>query len=158
MTTTSEMKLKSLISKLDSNTIQLNVLRDLALSIAIDHGFTDASVAEDCALFHSEVSELLEDYRANHSPQDIWYESEIKETQLNSDGNEVKMIHTTIHKKFIDKYGRFNKPCGIRSEIADIIVRLLHFAGKHEIDVAEAIKEKMMYNSTRKFKHGNKRL
>lgn len=38
----------------------LNELRDEALRIAVEHGFKDASIPEDVALMHSELSELLE--------------------------------------------------------------------------------------------------
>jgi hypothetical protein len=50
------------------------------------------------------------------------------------------------------------KPCGIPSEIADVIIRALHFSGKHGIDIERAIAEKMAYNETRPYKHGDKTL
>jgi len=48
------------------------------------------------------------------------------------------------------------KPCGIPSELADVIIRALHFSGKHSIDIGGAIGEKMNYNETRPYKHGGK--
>ena len=48
------------------------------------------------------------------------------------------------------------KPCGIPSEIADVVIRALHFSGKHAIDIEGVIAEKMTYNETRPFKHGGK--
>lgn len=47
--------------------MHLNELRDNCLRIAVEHGFTDASVGEDIALMHSELSEALEDHRHGHS-------------------------------------------------------------------------------------------
>jgi hypothetical protein len=42
------------------------------------HGFTDATPAEDVALMHSELSELLEDIRDHRSLQDILYERKVE--------------------------------------------------------------------------------
>lgn len=51
----------------------MNELRDEALRIATEHGFTEATVGEDVALMHSELSELLEDHRAGNEAAKVWY-------------------------------------------------------------------------------------
>jgi NTP pyrophosphatase (non-canonical NTP hydrolase) len=53
---------------------------------------------------------------------------------------------------------RYNdqKPEGIPAELADVIIRVLHFSGKHGIDIEAAVEEKMKYNATRPMKHGGK--
>lgn len=107
----------------------LNVLRDQALRIAIDHGFKNTLPAEDMALIHSEVSEALEDIRNNKGMTQIWYEKD-------EDGND--------------------KPCGIPIEMADTVIRVLHFCGKHKIDIRSAVLEKMKYNDSRPYLHGKK--
>lgn len=48
------------------------------------------------------------------------------------------------------------KPDGIAVEMADCIIRILDWFGKEEIDVAETIMIKHMYNVTRPYKHGGK--
>jgi len=48
------------------------------------------------------------------------------------------------------------KPCGIPSEMADVVIRVLHFCGKHKIDIEQAVREKMIYNESRPMKHGKK--
>lgn len=53
-------------------------------------------------------------------------------------------------------YGNDDKPDGIPVEVADIIIRVLHFAEYHGIDVEKAILIKNQYNMARPFKHGNK--
>jgi hypothetical protein len=54
--------------------------------------------------------------------------------------------------------GTLRKPCGIPSEMADEIIRVLHFCGKHKIDIDKAVREKMAYNESRPMKHGGKAL
>lgn len=111
--------------------VVLNALADVALDIAVRHGFTDATPGEDIALMHSELSEALEDIRAG------------------------RVLHE-MH--FEDKGGSINKPCGVPSEMADVIIRVLHFCAKHKIDIGEAVRLKMIYNDSRPYKHGGKKL
>jgi NTP pyrophosphatase (non-canonical NTP hydrolase) len=106
----------------------LNEWRDEAHRIAVEHGFTDASVLEDMALIMTEAAEAIEDFRAGRLPDEVYYEP----TQAGQ------------------------KPCGIPSEMADIIIRVLHFCGKHGINIEQAVEEKMAHNKRRPFKHGGK--
>ena len=117
----------------------LNDLRDLCLKIANEHGFTDASIGEDFALMHSEISEALEDHRKGWKPTAVLYET--------PDG-----MSTAVHPT--DLSGRPYKPCGIPIELADCVIRILHFCGKHGIDIERAVHEKIEYNRTRPYKHG----
>lgn len=48
------------------------------------------------------------------------------------------------------------KPEGVPSELADVLIRVLDFAGFHGIDVDKAVAEKLAYNETRGHKHGRK--
>lgn len=96
------------------------------LETARSHGFTDATPGEDIALMHSELSEALEDVRSGRALDLLEYER----------GAEPR------------------KPIGVPSELADVVIRILHFCGKHKIDLAEAIKAKMAYNESRPYKHG----
>jgi NTP pyrophosphatase (non-canonical NTP hydrolase) len=51
---------------------------------------------------------------------------------------------------------RHCKPEGIPSELADAIIRILDIAAFHGIDIAHAVADKMAYNETRPYRHGNK--
>jgi NTP pyrophosphatase (non-canonical NTP hydrolase) len=52
--------------------------------------------------------------------------------------------------------GPTRKPCGIPSEMADVVIRVLHFCGKHGIDIEKAVIEKMAFNESRPHMHGKK--
>lgn len=53
-------------------------------------------------------------------------------------------------------YEKGNKPCGIPSELADVVIRVFDFCGANDIDLEKIILEKMDYNETRPYKNGKK--
>jgi len=128
---------------------------------ATEHGFTEASVGEDIALMHSELSEALEDYRAGRKPGEIVYDVVL---EFHGGNRET---HLGISEALLKRYQhdpeqwpvvKSAKPCGIPSELADVIIRILHFCGKHNVPLGRAVREKMAFNKTREHKHGGKKL
>lgn len=116
----------------------LNELAEKIHKIAIDHGWWDdeRNFGESLALIHSEVSEVLEDWR-RHKPMN-------------------KILWTTETYQVHDKEMKIrNKPDGIPIEFADIIIRVLDLCAAYGIDIDTAIDEKMAYNRTREHRHGN---
>lgn len=87
----------------------------------------EKSLGEQIVMFHSELSEALEEYRNGHGPSEIYY-------------------------------GPDGKPEGVPVELADCIIRILDTAGHYGMDLEQAIAEKMDYNATRPYRHGNKNL
>jgi len=111
----------------------INQLVQEAHANAVAKGWWDEerTFGELIALIHSEASEALEDYRAGRRPTEVWYEI-----------NSTDPVH--------------RKPCGIPSELADIVIRVFDVCGRYGIDLEKAITEKMAYNATRPKRHGGK--
>lgn len=122
----------------------INGLVKAAHTNAVNKGWWDEerSFGEIIALIHSEASEALEDYRVGEAPDHMWYERNAAGLVLKSDKrNSVE-----------------DKPCGIPSELADIVIRVFDACGRYGIDLEQAILEKMEYNATRPQRHGGKTL
>jgi NTP pyrophosphatase (non-canonical NTP hydrolase) len=50
------------------------------------------------------------------------------------------------------------KPSGVGSELADVLIRLLDTCDMWGFDLTQEVERKIAYNKTRSFRHGNKRL
>jgi hypothetical protein len=82
----------------------------------------------DTALFHSEISEALEDYRKHRGLNEIYYEDKA--------GNKYPSLDVA-QKSSSDKTF---KPCGIPIEFADIVIRVAQYCGTEGLDLAYAMK------------------
>lgn len=96
-----------------------------------DFSFEDTP--EKIALMHTELSEMLEEYRKGKGPTEIYYPN----------------LHPAQEAE--------GKPEGIPIEAADLAIRLFHFCAKLGIDLEAAIELKLNYNATRPHRHGGKR-
>lgn len=106
-------------------------LMEEAHQTAKDKGWWEKplSFAEQVALGHSEYSEALEEYRDGRGLNEFYYE-----TQPNGS----------------------IKPLGVPSEMADVIIRVFDVCAGMGIDIMRGLEEKMAYNKTREYRHGNK--
>ena len=109
--------------------MQINDLVTASYENAKDHGWHDSTrtIGDLICLMHSELSEALEEHRNGHSPSEVYF-------------NDTKP----------------DKPEGIPVELADCIIRIFDFCGLHGIDLEAVLKQKMEYNRTRPYRHGNK--
>lgn len=112
--------------------MSLNELRDQAHATAVDKGWHDEGNSPDrvpalLINIHGEVSEAWEEYRLHGDPTLVY------------------------------RHPGYDKPEGIPIELADTIIRCLDFCGLYGIDIEAAVAEKMAFNMTRPFRHGDKR-
>jgi len=137
------------------------MLNELAKEIhenAVEHGWWDEkrSFPEILALIHSEVSEALEEYRNGHGFTEIYF-SENKCAESGGlcvpDAADECPNDPTVCGAY-----RQGKPEGIPIELADVIIRILDWFGKENIDADMMIRLKMKYNKTRPYRHGGKAL
>jgi NTP pyrophosphatase (non-canonical NTP hydrolase) len=107
---------------------------------AHSHGWweTDRNFGEMIALMHSELSEALEAWRDGEPV--LWYH--------HVDGYE--------RDKLVNQDGDLGKPCGVASEFADVIIRILDTCQTLNIPVIQALIEKAEYNISRPYRHGGK--
>jgi NTP pyrophosphatase (non-canonical NTP hydrolase) len=80
----------------------------------------------------------------------------------------VALLHSEISEaleqyrcgKLVDEvyYSEEGKPEGIPVELADVCIRIFDLCGKYNIPLEKIIKEKIEFNKTRSFRHGNKRI
>lgn len=89
------------------------------------------------ALITTEVAELIEEIRNGRAIDETYYPTAAGATRYENDG-------------------KIFKPEGVPSELADIVIRALDFADEFDIDLADAIAEKLAYNATRGIRHGGK--
>ena len=79
-------------------------------------------------------------------------------------GEVIALMHSELSEAFEEYrngkkinetyYEQGEKPCGIPSELADVVIRVFDFCGGNDIDLEKIILEKMQYNETRPYKHG----
>lgn len=85
-----------------------------------------------------------------------WHENPI------NDGEQIALIHSELSEGLealrenlmSDKIPEY---LGIEEELADTIIRIIHYASRKNYRLGWAIVEKMKYNQDRPYRHGNKR-
>lgn len=83
------------------------------------------------------------------------------ETELN-DGEQIALMHSELSegleaiRKDLDS-DHIEGFKGSEEELADVIIRIGHYAKRRQLRVGEAIVAKMKFNETRPYKHGGKK-
>lgn len=89
-----------------------------------------------------------------------WHDTRVIEgvQRQASAGEHVALIHEEATELL--RHIREGEPAGIAAgtELADIVIRCLDYAGRYEINLGELIVEKMLYNRTRAIRHGGRTL
>lgn len=87
--------------------------------------------------------------------------------QSRSFGEEVALLHSEV-SEMLEAYRDGDmvtylregddKPLGMPSEAADVLIRLLDLCQRHSVNLEEEYEIKMKYNRTRPMRHGGKAL
>lgn len=123
----------------------INALQVLCHATAKEHGWWGAEAAdgglcnernfpEQTALQHTELSEVLEEYRKFGMDYERFIYT------VNSSDPQVA-----------------TKPEGIAVEYADLLIRVFDTCERYSIPLAEALRMKMIYNESRPYLHGGKK-
>jgi len=94
-------------------------------------GGAEREVGTALMLMVTELAEAMEEHRNGRALDEIWHQPE--------------------------GHPKAGKPEGVPVELADVIIRICDLAGHHKIPLNAALREKLAYNKTRPYRHGNKK-
>lgn len=123
----------------NSLTISSMIVESHATAVAKGWWEKDRPFSEGIALIHSELSEALEEWRRHGMDK------------------EAMLYYTWPHMlRSSAPQAADDKPEGIAAELADVLIRIGDWCGRHGIPLEEALRAKMAYNKTREHRHGGK--
>lgn len=83
-------------------------------------------------------------------------------------GELLALVHSEVSEALEDyrnglplnenHYEPNGKPCGVPSELADVVIRVMDMCERYGIDLEKAILEKHEFNKSRPYKHGGKKI
>jgi len=130
-------------------------LQKLTGEINIANGWRESELAEvgtkerthqdivELALIVTEASEAIEEIR--ESKPELYYTARKTRPDLELTPEEAAEFE-----------GLRFKPEGVRSELADVVIRAMDYADKRGYDLYVDIVDKLGYNKTRGYRHGGK--
>lgn len=141
---------------MNSNPLTITTLVQEAHEDAVKHGFWDnpPEFGTSIALIHSELSEALEEVRADRPAK--YYPCNAGGMCCEDRDWNATCGSRVWNPETPDIYckAKSNKPEGWAVELADAVIRIADLCGHEGIDLEAIIREKMEYNATRPYKHG----
>jgi hypothetical protein len=134
-----------------------------------EKGFRDlpTTIGDRLALVTSEVSEALEEIRAGHAPDEIYFGENVTVATQALQTVLDYCLHTPIERadpavgqamsallKAVKKVE--GKPEGYPVELADAAIRIIDEFDRIGLDAEAVIRQKMQFNAGRPFLHGGK--
>lgn len=127
----------------------------------------ERSIGEQLSLFHSEISEALEEWREGHPLTEIRHTFKARPGRqhvpsMRAMTDRAPEIETRpgewvpLTVTNADQMGFDAKPVGFPIELADLLIRVFDTAEAYGIDLEEALQIKAAYNRTRPHRHGGK--
>lgn len=138
-------------SELQAATGRINIANGWRESALADPGTKERAHQDivELALIITEASEGIEEVR--DGKPDLYFTGGYDSDFI--DGIEHPLVGDDSP---IDANGKLRKPEGVRSELADIVIRAMDLADKRGWDLNGDIELKLDYNKTRGYRHGGK--
>jgi hypothetical protein len=155
----------------------LNALAAAANQTAVDHGWWegDRNKGEIIANIHSEVTEAWKEWVHGHAVDETYYTLMERQPGINYKPEvfdalsrfndewhlrqmtpDYKPRYSPADLQLLVRNGVL-EPHGVPTELADILIRVLDLFRAWELDADTVVKDKMLFNDHRPYKHGGKR-
>lgn len=79
-----------------------------------------------------------------------------------NNASKIALMHSELSealeadRKGIESDDKIPDFTGLEAELADTVIRILDFSGRHNLRLGDAIQAKLLFNLTRPYKHGKK--
>ena len=104
-----------------------------------------------------QIEQLQQQVYAANEAQGFW-----DGPSNDNNASKIALMHSELSealeadRKGIESDDKIPEFTGLEAELADAVIRILDFSGRHNLRLGEAIQAKLLFNLTRPYKHGKK--
>jgi len=104
-----------------------------------------------------QIEQLQQQVYAANEAQGFW-----DGPDNDNNASKIALMHSELSealeadRKGIEHDDKIPDFTGVEAELADTVIRILDFSGRHNLRLGEAIQAKLLFNLTRPYKHGKK--